>query len=73
MEMSDHYYFNVAVAVLVINPGSALLSIVGAGSTFEFKGGLAGTFGALLSANTVITLSIIGFASILTAPDATSL
>ena len=72
MEMSVGY-FVYCLSVLVINPGPALLSIVGAGSTFGFKGELAGTFGALLSANTVIMLSIIGFASILTAPDATSL
>ncbi len=65
--------FFIAVSVLVIYPGPVLLSIVGARSTFGFKGGLAGTFGALLSANTVITLSIIGLASILTAPVATSL
>ena len=70
--MSDCYCV-FCPSVLVINPGSALLSIVGAGSTFGFKGGLAGAFGALLSANTVIMLSIIGFVSILTAPDATSL
>ena len=60
--------FTIAVFVLSANPGPALLSIVGAEPTFRFKGGLAGTFGALLRANKVITLSIIGFASILTAP-----
>ena len=59
--MSDDYCVY-CFSVLVINPGAALLSIVGAGSTFGFKGGLASTFGALLSANTVIVLSTIGFA-----------
>ncbi len=65
--------FTVTSNVLLVNTCLALLSIVEAGSTFGFKGGLVGIFGALLSANTFITLSIIGFASILTAPVATSL
>ena len=69
---NDYYVYYRAVSVLLANPGPALLSIVGAGSTFGFKGGLAGTFGALLSVNTVITLSMIGFSSILTAPVVTS-
>ena len=57
----------IVVFVLAATPGPALLSIVGAGSAFGFKGGLPYTFGALLGANIVIMLSIAGFASILMA------
>ena len=59
--------FIIAVFVLAAIPGPALLSIVGAGSAFGFKGGLPYALGALLGANIVIVLSIIGFASILMA------
>ena len=59
--------FIIATFVLAAIPGPALLSIVGAGSAFGFKGGLPYTLGALLGANIVIILSIIGFASILMA------
>ncbi len=59
--------FVIAVFVLATIPGPALLSIVAVGSTFGFRGGLSYTVGALLGANIVIILSIIGFASILAA------
>mgnify|MGYP001249508501 CR=1 FL=1 len=59
--------FIIVVFVLAATPGPALLSIVGAGSAFGFRGGLPYTFGALLGANIVIILSIVGFASILMA------
>ena len=59
--------FIIVVFVLAATPGPALLSIVGAGSALGFKGGLPYTFGALLGANIVIMLSIVGFASILMA------
>ena len=59
--------FIIVVFVLAATPGPALLSIVGAGSAFGFRDGLPYTFGALLGANIVIILSIVGFASILMA------
>ncbi len=59
--------FIIAVFVVAAIPGPALLSIVAAGSAFGFKGGLPYALGALLGANIIIILSIIGFASILMA------
>ena len=59
--------FIIAVFVLATIPGPALLSIVAVGSALGFRGGLSYTVGALLGANIVIILSIIGFASILAA------
>ena len=59
--------FVIAVFVLAAIPGPALLSIVAVGSAFGFRGGLSYTVGALLGANIVMILSIIGFASILAA------
>ena len=59
--------FIIAVFVLATIPSPALLSILAVGSAFGFRSGLLYTVGALLGANIVIILSIIGFASILAA------
>ncbi len=57
----------IAVFVLATILGLALLSIVAVGSAFGFRVGLSYTVGALLCANIVMILSILGFALILVA------
>ena len=59
--------FVLAVIVLVATPGPALLSILGVGTSFGFRVGLAYTAGVLIGANVVSLMAVIGLLSFVTA------
>ncbi len=57
--------FAIAVFVLAATPGPALLSILGTSAAFGFRVGLKYVIGALVGANIVVLLVIIGLANFL--------
>ncbi|MFT7674437.1 MAG: threonine/homoserine/homoserine lactone efflux protein [Gammaproteobacteria bacterium] len=57
--------FTIAVLILVITPGPAVLSIAGVGAAFGFRVGIGYVLGVVLGANLVAVFVISGLAAVL--------